>query len=269
MFLENDVSENLANTVVKVMRKCKHMQCFKIRKAFVGEEGVKKICRAMKQLNNDKNNHRCFLKSLHLISDPIDVDAARHLSVLLSKHYCSLTCLNLQENVLSDEGCAILAEALRKNPRSSLRILDLSSNNIADDGVVALADMLQSNKTLDTLSLSNNVFGDSPMLFLADALKSNETLETLKCVISDESLGYFLISVYVVYRLNFCGIGDVGACLLAKALTLNSGLQCVFIEHNNFESKGAESIIGEFLGTLNYDSVMYHQFTCYCPRINR
>jgi hypothetical protein len=44
-------------------------------------------------------------------------------------------------------------------------------------------------------------------------------------------------------RLDFCGIGDVGACLLGKALTLNAGLGTVTLSNNSFAAKGAESIV--------------------------
>lgn len=218
---ENDVSENLANTVVKVMKKCRGIRCFVLRKAFIGEDGIKKICKAMMQLNSDPKKQRCDVSSFTLCSDPVDARGVSHLSRLLSQRHCSLQHLDLSQNVLGDEGCTLLAKSLATN--TLLRVLDLSCNLLVDEGVVALADMLQSNGTLCSLDISNNMFGDSPVLFLTDALKTNSTLQTLK--------------------LNFCGIGDVGACLLGKALTLNSGLRVLFVDSNSFEAKGAESIV--------------------------
>jgi hypothetical protein len=46
-------------------------------------------------------------------------------------------------------------------------------------------------------------------------------------------------------RLNFCGLSDLGACLLAKALTLNAALRRLAVQNNAFQSKGAESLVGE------------------------
>jgi Ran GTPase-activating protein (RanGAP) involved in mRNA processing and transport len=176
--LENDVNENLASTVVKVMKKCRGIRCFVLRKAFIGEEGVKMICKALTQLNYDPQKPRCVVSSLTLCSDPVDAGGASHLSHLLAQPHCSLQHLDLSQNVIGDEGCKLLANGLTSN--CLLRVLDLSGNLLVDEGVVALADMLQSNCTLQSLDLSNNMFGDSPVLFLTDALKSNSTLQTLK-----------------------------------------------------------------------------------------
>lgn len=176
---DNDVSENLAKTVVKVMKKCRGIRCFVLRKAFIGETGMKMICKAMTQLNGDEKQPRCFVSSLTLCSDPVDAAGAVHLSRLLALRPCSLQHLDLSQNVLGDEGCSLLASALT-GKTSVLRALDLSSNLLMDEGVVAVADMLIANRSLRSLDLSNNMFGDSPVLFLADALKTNSTLQTLK-----------------------------------------------------------------------------------------
>lgn len=196
--LENDVTENLAKTVVKVLRKCKAVQCVSLRKAFIGEDGVKLICNTMTSLNkgcgsnssdSGSGKQRCFLTTLRLTCDPLDGPCCVPLAALLSlpPPRCSLVSLDLSENLLGDEGCRLLARALKDNPRSCLRVLDLSSNLLADEGMEALSDLLREGDgegeglcSLQSLAVSRNMFGDSPMMFLADALKSNQTLENLE-----------------------------------------------------------------------------------------
>ena len=207
--LENEVTENLAKTVVKVMQKCKGIQCFSLKKAFIGEEGVAMICRAMKSLNKSRSRSRShsqssatdqrhFVSCLRVTSDPLDSAACSPLASLLAlpPPCCRLTRLDVSDNLLGDEGCVLLASALRHNPRSTLTALDLSSNLLADEGMEALSDLLREQEehggepgtgtgtgagaALRSLAVNRNMFGDSPLMFLSDALKSNQTLESLE-----------------------------------------------------------------------------------------
>ncbi|KAF4080629.1 hypothetical protein AMELA_G00173520 [Ameiurus melas] len=52
--------------------------------------------------------------------------------------HCKLEILRLECCVVSDEGCAALASALRSNP-SHLRELNLSMNKLGDSGVNCLS----------------------------------------------------------------------------------------------------------------------------------
>lgn len=221
VLLENEVTDNLAKTVVKVMQKCRGIQCFSLKKAFIGEDGVKMICRAMAALNRSRSKgseqadhsggqqKQHFVSTLRLTSDPLEPSAASPLAALLAlpPPGCRLTRLDVSDNLLGDEGCALLAAALRGNPCSSLTALDLSSNLLADEAMEALSDLLRGGRregrgeevpgwgdvgegasegvsdggsSLRSLAVSRNTFGDSPVMFLADALKSNHTLQNLE-----------------------------------------------------------------------------------------
>jgi len=77
----------------------------------------------------------------------------------------TLTTLNLQNNLISDNGAQALSEALKIN--SSLTTLNLKSNLIGDSGAQTLAQALKSNSSPTTLDLRrNNGFGGTLALVL-------------------------------------------------------------------------------------------------------
>ncbi|XP_055005803.1 stonustoxin subunit beta-like [Boleophthalmus pectinirostris] len=93
----------------------------------------------------DKDCHTLLFSFNHTI-DPI-------LSDGLKSRHCKLEQLRLSGCLLSEEGCASLASALRSNP-SHLRELDLSYNHPGDTGVKLLCALQEDpHCTLDTLRL--------------------------------------------------------------------------------------------------------------------
>uniref|UniRef100_A0A383W9J7 Uncharacterized protein n=1 Tax=Tetradesmus obliquus TaxID=3088 RepID=A0A383W9J7_TETOB len=86
--------------------------------------------------------------------------------------------MTLSGNAIRDEGIDLVAEALASN--SSLLCLDLSDNKIGDAGAIALAEALHSNRTLAELQLSNNRIGDEGAEALAAAVASSSALKKLQ-----------------------------------------------------------------------------------------
>ncbi|KAI9092451.1 hypothetical protein DFS34DRAFT_294806 [Phlyctochytrium arcticum] len=89
------------------------------------------------------------------------------------------TQLNLADTFLGDDGCILIAGALKTN--QTLQRLDLRGNSIRTDGAIALGQMLKINTSLKSLILEWNCIGiwEAGVRALADALSVNQTLEEL------------------------------------------------------------------------------------------
>ncbi|KAI8804314.1 hypothetical protein BJ742DRAFT_872004 [Cladochytrium replicatum] len=85
----------------------------------------------------------------------------------------------LGDAFLGDDGCIILANALKTN--TAALYVDLRGNNIRSDGATAVAQMLKVNTSLRTLILEWNCIGiwETGARAMADALSINKTLEEL------------------------------------------------------------------------------------------
>jgi Ran GTPase-activating protein (RanGAP) involved in mRNA processing and transport len=85
--------------------------------------------------------------------------------------------LNLWNNQVSDLGVQSLSQALLMN-NSVLRSIGLGQNRISDVGAQHLAEMLKTNTTLTRLWLFHNEIGDRGMKLLADVLANdNKSLQ--------------------------------------------------------------------------------------------
>jgi Ran GTPase-activating protein (RanGAP) involved in mRNA processing and transport len=87
-----------------------------------------------------------------------------------------LTTLDLSNNLLGPEGCAVIAVLLRADqpaagaPLARLRHLNLAENQIRQRGGSALADALRENATLETLVLHSNALQAGGATALAESL---------------------------------------------------------------------------------------------------
>lgn len=100
------------------------------------------------------------------------------LNILISAlgKYRRLAMLDLGDNVLGDDGCAIICKFART---ATLTSLVLDGNQLSDTSGPVIADMLASNPVLQILELRNNGFGNSSAVLIADALTQNKTLRKL------------------------------------------------------------------------------------------
>ena len=100
----------------------------------------------------------------------------------------SLTRVELNDNLLRDEGIITLVAALHAN--TTLKHLDIGNNKICDAGGAAIATMLQNNRQLQNLCVRQNYLklsGDS----IAEALRLNTTLLELDFTYNDFSFKSF------------------------------------------------------------------------------
>ena len=92
-------------------------------------------------------------------------------STSVSDSNCKLSSLNLNHNLVTDEGVKCLAEALKD---CKLNSLILWQNNVTDEGVKYLAEALKdSDCKLNSLNLAGNEFTDEGVKYLAEALKDS------------------------------------------------------------------------------------------------
>ncbi|XP_066577552.1 uncharacterized protein LOC136767576 isoform X2 [Amia ocellicauda] len=132
---------------------------------------------------------------------------------------------------ITEEGCAVLASALRSNP-STLRELDLSRNHPGDSGVTKLSAGLEDpNCKLETLRLSGCRITEEGCAVLASALRSNpSTLRELD--LSRNRLGDSGVTKLSAVledpnckletlRLSGCRITEEGCAVLTSALHSN------------------------------------------------
>ena len=115
-------------------------------------------------------------------------------STSVSDSNCKLSSLNLNHNLVTDEGVKYLAEAL-KNSNCQLNIIDLWQNNVTDEGVKYLAEALKHNNcNLKSLNLTNNKLTDEGGKYLAEALKDGDcklnSLDLACNELSDEVVKY-------------------------------------------------------------------------------
>mgnify|MGYP003386332503 CR=1 FL=1 len=92
----------------------------------------------------------------------------------------TLTSLFVNNNVIDDEGCAVLCSALSIN--CSIRTVDLSNNVFSGhQNSNCIGAMLQANCTLNRLLLCGNVMADDVWSSIANGLALNDTLLLLDC----------------------------------------------------------------------------------------
>ncbi|XP_035377655.1 ribonuclease inhibitor-like, partial [Electrophorus electricus] len=166
------------------------------------EEGCAALASALKK------NPSSHLRELNLSNNKPGDSGVEKLSDLLEDPHCTLEKLQLSNCSITEEGCAALASALKKNPSSHLRELNLSDNKPGDSGVKKLSDLLEHphckegcaalasalkknpSSHLRELDLSDNKPGDSGVEKLSDLLEDPhcklEPLVLSLCLITEE-----------------------------------------------------------------------------------
>ena len=135
----------------------------------------------------------CKLTSLNLNHNIVANEGVKYLAEALKDSSCKLNSLNVGANKFTDEGLKYLAEAL-KDSNCKVKSLNLAGNECTDEGVKYLAEALKdSNCKLNSLKLGCYEFTDEGVKYLAEAFKdSNCQLNSLEIWgnITDEGAEY-------------------------------------------------------------------------------
>lgn len=214
-----------------------------------GEDCAMVLCEVLKTKNKS-------IKCLRLNGSNLGLRGCKLVAEVIETNQ-SLTDVDLRYNSRSGiEGMVAICKALKKN--STIRTLDLSYNQMGSGGgvrssqdVVTLADALKVNQSLTSLFLMSNSLGPSGARLLAEALKVNRTLQRLH--ISTNQLGpegtEALCEVLEksnrtvrILDLEENKIGDEGVRKIARALSVNHSVQCMYLGYNKITLAALTSV---------------------------
>lgn len=133
----------------------------------IGSKGAQAISETLQQNR--------VLSRLSLRESGLGIAGIQQLSEGL--HNTCLTYLDLGYNNLAEEGCAILAHALKF---SDIETLLVPQNAIGNEGAAAIAQLAKSKGGITHLDLSNNAIGLPGVKKLAGALKVGYSLRILQ-----------------------------------------------------------------------------------------
>ena len=162
--------------------------------------------------------------------------------------------IDLVHNLVCDDGCWALAQALIDNHR--VHYIDLSSNMITSDGMRHLSNTLKKNGTVLTLKMNSNNIGYDGCRGFSDALIFNDELRLRHLELAKNSLGddgaeaicLGLKGCGTITHVNLDGneIHDDGAAAIGDMLAQNMIITTLSLSYNQIEGPGARAI-GEAL----------------------
>ncbi|XP_076835418.1 NACHT, LRR and PYD domains-containing protein 12-like isoform X2 [Brachyhypopomus gauderio] len=203
-----------------------------------------------------RSNPSSHLRELNLNRNRPGDSGVKQLSVLLEDPHCTLEILQLSYCSIKEEGCAVLASALRSNPSSHLRELKLNYSKPGDSGVKQLSALLEDPQCkIEKLQLSNCSITEEGCAALASALRSNPSshLRELNLNFSEPGdSGVKQLSALLEYphcnletlQLSWCRITEEGCAALASALRTNpsSHLMELNLNHNKPGDSGVKQL---------------------------
>jgi Ran GTPase-activating protein (RanGAP) involved in mRNA processing and transport len=138
----------------------------------LGDQGLTILAEGLGQQNRG-------LVALNLSVNQITCSGLRALMDNATAALSTVTHLNLDNNLILDEGASFLAETLGMQMLSSLKSLQLGHCGISDDGLVPLLSALEENETLETVNLAHNAFSLQGYLVLASSLPNIKGLRQI------------------------------------------------------------------------------------------
>ena len=233
------ISDLVAESLARVLEFNSTLEELNISENEIGDNGIGHIGTALLTNTTLKilNIHKCVPSVPHLYTDvdtsSIHINGRVRICTALQTN-TTLKKLKFSFCNISDLVAESLARALAVN--STLKELDISHNNIGDNGIGHIGTALLTNTTLKILNISKCVPAVSSSLQHLDtggnhmngrvhfftALKKSTTLKILKC--------------------SYCGISDLVAESLARALAVNSSLKVLYIIDNNICDNGIDHI---------------------------
>ncbi|XP_055501429.1 NACHT, LRR and PYD domains-containing protein 3-like isoform X2 [Leucoraja erinacea] len=203
--------------------------------SYLEETGVEVLCDVLRSPN-------CTLTCLELASNNLTQKNYKELTSAMRVNR-TLTHLDLSSNVIQDTGMNVLSMALM-DPSCSIQSLRFSDTKLTPTCCEKLANVLITNQTLRELDLSMNALGDSGVQALSIALKNP------RCQL--ETLG-----------LKQTSLTD-GCCnKLMAALCTTQTIACLDLSENSFTDCSIRSISSLILtcGTLVDLGLEQNQFT--------
>ncbi|KAL1251666.1 hypothetical protein QQF64_019462 [Cirrhinus molitorella] len=114
-----------------------------------------------------------LLRELNLNERKLRDTQVNQIAALLQDKHCKLNTLMLNNNSITEKGCAALATAFNSNP-SNLIELDLSGNKLGNSGIKKLCNLFKIPQcSLEKLKLSDCSITEEGYKALASALRSN------------------------------------------------------------------------------------------------
>ena len=229
-FFELVNSEHVFSAFIKLNCKLNHKHT-KLTSLTLGyfsitDEGLPNMCMFF------KNGHASHLEMLDLSYQKRGLFDISKLCEALNNDNCTeLTCLCLQNAILTSEGASVLFDTLTKGLRK-LTTLDISACELTDRCIPMLVKALQDERCqLTVLLLGFNDIGDEGVgMLFEDALTKEHCkltkLNLSKCALTDQCIPSLCKALQdercqlTVLLLGINAIGDEGACMLFEdALT--------------------------------------------------
>ncbi|EFC44532.1 predicted protein [Naegleria gruberi] len=209
---DNNLTEEISSYLGDMLKRNTVLQKFTCGNNKLGDQGISYIYQCI------GSNPFSLVNYIDLRGNRISSAAAYLSSVFASNR---IQILNLQNNLIDEEGAKVIAFELMNN--TSLKVLNLQHNKIGDKGASHIAKMLASNITLQELDLGSNRISVEGASSLVTGLKSNKSLLKLNL------------------RSNI--MGDPGAYMFSKCLTQNSNfLEELYLGFNGFTIDGAVAL---------------------------
>ncbi|KAL1251668.1 hypothetical protein QQF64_019464, partial [Cirrhinus molitorella] len=114
-----------------------------------------------------------LLRELNLSGRKLGNTQVNQIAALLQDKHCKLNTVMLNNNSITEEGCAVLTSAFSLNP-SNLIELDLSGNKLQNTGIKKLCHLVENNECrLEKLKLSDCSITEEGYKAISSALRSN------------------------------------------------------------------------------------------------
>eukprot|EP01080_Neovahlkampfia_damariscottae_P009932 gene9932-2253_t len=155
----NNINEEALSEFSKSLAKNKGLTELNLNNNSFGGEKMEEFVDAL------LNNSEIKIPKLYLNNNQISDVGCAALAKLLSSKYV-LKELHVTHNKIGNEGSKLLAKSLSKN--KELAILNMESNEIGYAGAKQLAFMIVSNSTIEKLLLGGNRLGEQALLLLGD-----------------------------------------------------------------------------------------------------
>lgn len=188
--------------------------------------------------------------TLNLSGNSISLKSASQLAKELCKD-CAFTQIILADAFLGDDGCIIIAKALKTN--TAVLSLDMRGNAIRQDGAVSIGQMLKVNNSITSLNLEWNCVGiwETGIRAISDALAMNSTLVHLDLRnnkigpqgIQALALGLKSNTTLCRVDLRWNHAGLIGGRSFADLLTVNTVLEEVDLAGNEVPEDISRSIM--------------------------